>query len=135
MLLPTLISLLLSTAVVAAPSRRVTSTDAAITEAIPPARLAVREAEAVGLVPRALQVCTIIGSSSSVNCRYHATTGSSIITTFAKGTGHDFTCYAVGECINGNCTWDYAVNWDCFVSGYYTSSNCNTSNLPVCGFS
>lgn len=102
MLVSTLATLLLPVmGVLAVPARRIPDA-APVTEAIPKSRMAIREAEEVGLAKRALENCAIVNVSTYVNCRYHATTSSDVITTFTNGGKHDFTCYAEGDCVNGN---------------------------------
>jgi hypothetical protein len=102
MLVSTLTAFLLPImGVLAVPARRGPGA-APVTEAIPKSRMAIREAEEVGLAKRTLEVCAIVNVSTHVNCRYHANTSSDIITTFTNGGKHDFTCYAEGECVNGN---------------------------------
>ncbi|KFZ09282.1 hypothetical protein V502_08843 [Pseudogymnoascus sp. VKM F-4520 (FW-2644)] len=129
MRLSTIISVLLPVAaVLAAPTAPI---DVPITDAIPAERLALREGEDAGLVARKNQVCKIVGTNQ-VNCRYQPTTKAGAILGFPRGSKHEFSCYKIGECINGNCTWDWAENWNCFVSGYYTDSNCSRAKLKRC---
>ncbi|OBT76070.1 hypothetical protein VF21_03495 [Pseudogymnoascus sp. 05NY08] len=66
-------------------------------------------AKEAGLVPRALRVCKIVNVVTTVSCRWnpwHAGWNgngkSAVRTDFKPNTGHDFDCYAVGECIGGN---------------------------------
>ncbi|OBT91411.1 hypothetical protein VE01_10604 [Pseudogymnoascus verrucosus] len=100
-----------------------------------PASDAIADGENAGLVSRSKQVCKIV-NASVVNCRYDPWVPNNALdrirTTFKKGTGHDFTCYTEGECINGNCTWDWAVNWGCYVPGAYTDANCSKAKLGHC---
>ncbi|KFY31905.1 hypothetical protein V493_00693 [Pseudogymnoascus sp. VKM F-4281 (FW-2241)] len=97
---------------------------------------AISDAESARLVPRSKVVCKIVNVSSKVNCRYNPYVPwnalDEIKTTFKKNTKHDFTCYTEGECINGNCTWDWAVNWGCYVPGAYTDANCSKAKLGHC---
>lgn len=100
MQLSTIIAVLLPVAaVLAAPT---TPVDAAITEAIPAVEIAVREGESAGLVDRSTQTCKIIGSGSSVNCRYGPGTDHGIDVAFERGSKWQFSCYEIGECIYGN---------------------------------
>ncbi|KFX87862.1 hypothetical protein O988_09254 [Pseudogymnoascus sp. VKM F-3808] len=123
MQLSTIIAVLLPVAaVLAAPT---TPVDAAITEAIPAVEIAAREGESAGLVDRSTQTCKIIGSGSSVKCRYGPGTDHGIDVAFERGSKWQFSCYEIGECIYGNCTWDYSPMFGCYVSGYYTDSNCS----------
>ncbi|KFY08515.1 hypothetical protein V492_06152 [Pseudogymnoascus sp. VKM F-4246] len=93
------------------------------------------EGESAGLVPRSKQVCKIV-NAGTVNCRYDPWVPNNALdrirTTFKSGTGHDFTCWTEGECIQGNCTWDWAHNWGCYVPGYYTDSKCTKARLGHC---
>ncbi|KAL5352284.1 hypothetical protein ACLOAV_002231 [Pseudogymnoascus australis] len=100
-----------------------------------------RAAEDVGLVTRALVNCAIVNVATTVGCRWYPWhTGwngkgtSTEITEFGPGTKHDFDCYQIGECIGGNCTWDWATNWGCYVPGYYTDSKCTKAKLGRCPF-
>ncbi|OBT98571.1 hypothetical protein VE01_03568 [Pseudogymnoascus verrucosus] len=97
------------------------------------------DAEVAGLVPRATVVCKIVNVVTTVSCRWnpwHAGWNgngkSAVRTDFKPNTGHDFSCYTVGECIGGNCTWDWAPNWSCYVPGYYTDSKCTKAALGPC---
>ena len=102
------------------------------------------------ILTRATETCTII-NADVVNCRAHATTSSLIVRTFTRGQQPAFRCYADGDDIFGNTydnfrsgffwfisilsrgfwhltsfrSWDFATNWNCFVSGYYTSAVCS----------
>lgn len=67
------------------------------------------DAEVAGLVPRVLRVCKIVNVVTTVSCGWnpwHAGWNgngkSAVRTDFKPNTGHDFDCYAVGECIGGN---------------------------------
>ncbi|KAH8696243.1 hypothetical protein BGW36DRAFT_380505 [Talaromyces proteolyticus] len=83
------------------------------------------------LATNATQVCAIIGSDGPVHCRSCPHVTCKIITTIPVGTKLNFTSYAVGDCAGDNCTWDFTPDDDCYVSGFYTSGNCNTSELPL----
>ncbi|EHL01973.1 hypothetical protein M7I_1922 [Glarea lozoyensis 74030] len=90
--------------------------------------------------------CTI-QSKYGANCYQRPWLGgdgiTDVVTTFRDETKHDFSCFvwAVGyrtdgsgsteNCIDGNCTWDYAVNWDCYVPGAWTSSVCSRDRLHL----
>ncbi|KFY58173.1 hypothetical protein V496_06240 [Pseudogymnoascus sp. VKM F-4515 (FW-2607)] len=97
---------------------------------------AITDSESAGLLPRSKQVCKIVNVVTTVNCRKNNYVPwnalDEIVTEFKPNTGHDFTCYTEGECINGNCTWDWAVNWGCWVPGYYTDANCSKAKLGHC---
>ena len=45
------------------------------------------------------ETCSILGTS--VNCRYHTNTGSTIEHVFNGGSAY-FSCNSQGQCINGN---------------------------------
>ncbi|KAL3484778.1 hypothetical protein BJX62DRAFT_243614 [Aspergillus germanicus] len=78
-----------------------------------------------------LVTCSIINVSSYVNCRDGPGTANKIIATAHNGDKYKFSCFAKGECINGNCTWDLLV-WNggrCWINGYYTSAACSMANL------
>ncbi|PLB37512.1 uncharacterized protein BDW47DRAFT_106763 [Aspergillus candidus] len=74
--------------------------------------------------------CTIVSNDGWVKCRRSPRLDAYYDTRYADGYNDDFKCYKVGDCYKGNCTWDF--NGSCYVNGYYTSSNCNTKNLPKC---
>ncbi|KFX95098.1 hypothetical protein O988_05971 [Pseudogymnoascus sp. VKM F-3808] len=95
------------------------------------------EAEEAGLVPRATRTCKIVNVVTTVSCRWnpwHAgwNGNSAVRVDFKPSTSHSFECYAVGECIGGNCTWDWVPKYGCYVPGYYTDSKCTMAALGRC---
>ncbi|KFX94381.1 hypothetical protein O988_06337 [Pseudogymnoascus sp. VKM F-3808] len=84
------------------------------------------------LLPRADTSCTIINVSTVVACRTGPGTNYPVYAYLPPKDVWPFRCYKRGECINGNCTWDYAPQIECYVSGYYTSSACSIANLGLC---
>jgi type 1 fimbria pilin len=53
------------------------------------------------------QYCTIVGGSSTVNCRTGPGTRYNVRTTLRKGTTHPFWCVVSAQCvtINGSVNW------------------------------
>ncbi|KFY67162.1 hypothetical protein V496_01736 [Pseudogymnoascus sp. VKM F-4515 (FW-2607)] len=84
------------------------------------------------LFKRADQYCSIINVSTTVNCRAGPGTGYAMKAYAHNGDKYYFTCYKRGECVNGNCTWDYLKAGKCYINGYYTSSACSIANLGPC---
>jgi hypothetical protein len=67
------------------------------------------DAMAAGLAARATVVCKIVNVVTTVGCRYnpwHAGWNgkgvSEEVIDFPPSGGHDFSCYQIGECIEGN---------------------------------
>ncbi|KAK4203628.1 hypothetical protein QBC40DRAFT_316403 [Triangularia verruculosa] len=91
---------------------------------------------AFSLGKREIQVCEIVGSSSSVNCRAGPNTSSSIVRKLSKGNTYAFSCVTSGECvvIGGatNCGWDYSYSLACYVNGHYTDGKCTQARLGWC---
>lgn len=56
---------------------------------------------------RSPQICRIVNTSSTVNCRKGPGTQYGVLTTFQKGERVQFSCVKSGECITDNGT----VNW------------------------
>ncbi|KAK4041116.1 hypothetical protein C8A01DRAFT_34849 [Parachaetomium inaequale] len=83
------------------------------------------------------QHCSIVGGSSTVNCRTGPNTKYRVKMTMRKGNTYDFWCVYSGQCvtINGfrNCGWHYSKQHDCFVSGHYTDNRCTLARLGSCG--
>lgn len=52
------------------------------------------------------QLCEIIGSDGAVNCRACPYFDCDVITTVNPGEYWDFSCYAVGDCYEGN-WWEF----------------------------
>ncbi|KAL1979347.1 hypothetical protein VTN96DRAFT_6188 [Rasamsonia emersonii] len=48
------------------------------------------------------EVCEIIGNDGAVNCRACPSFSCEVITTVNPGEYWDFSCYAVGDCYEGN---------------------------------
>jgi hypothetical protein len=91
-----------------------------------------------------VEYCQIVNVSSTVNCRAGPGTGYASKGSIPNGVSFHFSCYKRGECVNGNwsverfygdgererlmwwvrSTWDYAVDYQCYINGYYTSSQC-----------
>ncbi|KFX94382.1 hypothetical protein O988_06338 [Pseudogymnoascus sp. VKM F-3808] len=84
------------------------------------------------LFTRKVEYCQIVNVSSTVNCRAGPGTGYASKGSIPNGVSFHFSCYKRGECVNGNCTWDYAVDYQCYINGYYTSSQCTIANLGPC---
>ncbi|KAI5464252.1 hypothetical protein BGZ63DRAFT_401218 [Mariannaea sp. PMI_226] len=76
------------------------------------------------------EMCNVFNNDGAVKCRSGPHFDAKVVTTIGDGDGWDFSCYKAGDCYEGNCTWDY--NWElkCYINGYYTSDQCNTSNFP-----
>ncbi|KAJ6783092.1 hypothetical protein PWT90_08618 [Aphanocladium album] len=67
--------------------------------------------------------CNIL--HSTVNCRSGPSLGSRVVRSLTVGKTYKFGCYKRGDCYQDNCTWDYDIDHDCYVNGYYTSSLCS----------
>ncbi|KFX92070.1 hypothetical protein O988_07437 [Pseudogymnoascus sp. VKM F-3808] len=85
-----------------------------------------------GIFKRSSQLCQTINVSTYVNCRAGPGTGYKSIMEVPKGSAATYKCYKRGECINGNCTWDYIYDQKCYVNGYYTDSYCSIAKLGPC---
>ncbi|KAJ3473499.1 hypothetical protein NLG97_g10271 [Lecanicillium saksenae] len=69
---------------------------------------------------------------STVNCRSGPSLSARVVKSLTVGNTYKFGCYKRGDCYQDNCTWDYAIDHDCYVNGYYTSSLCSTKKaLPI----
>lgn len=111
MLASTIVSLLLPLAAFAAPAAEPS--------------LAMREAEAVGLVERGVQSCKIVNTGGRrLHCRKEPDITATIHAEFSEGTKHDFDCYA--PVTGKNC---YGDNWLVFLSGYFLNTEMLTRLL------
>ncbi|KAJ5084414.1 hypothetical protein NUU61_008993 [Penicillium alfredii] len=83
------------------------------------------------LFERATQLCKIISSDGDVKCRAKPSFSGAVKHSFPNNSVWYFKCYKSSDCYNGNCTWDYNADYDCYVNGYYTSDNCSVSKLDT----
>jgi len=101
--------------------------------------VAVRDADAssVGLVKRN-EYCDIVHVATTVNCYWlpkHGGNGNHKVTEIAGTRNNvEFSCYTDCEDVNGNTSWDWAINHGCYVPGYYTDATCSRANLGKCAF-
>ncbi|KAI9928689.1 hypothetical protein ASPWEDRAFT_149298 [Aspergillus wentii DTO 134E9] len=85
------------------------------------------------LVKRKETECTIVSHGDGwVNCRRQPRVNGEYWGKVQNGVKSDYLCYAIGDCYEGNCTWDWNFDMGCYINGYYTSSKCSTDNLPKC---
>ncbi|KAH8688991.1 hypothetical protein BGW36DRAFT_75956 [Talaromyces proteolyticus] len=79
------------------------------------------------------QVCSITSPDGikTIHCRSCPHLSCSIVANLPVGDKANFSSYATGDCYEGNCTWDYTPEHQCFVNGYYTTSNCNHNDLAL----
>lgn len=54
------------------------------------------------LVQRGLEYCAIVGAPSGVHCRAGPSLSAAIMYTFQNGATDAYTCYADGDCYEGN---------------------------------
>ncbi|CZS88483.1 uncharacterized protein RAG0_00226 [Rhynchosporium agropyri] len=81
--------------------------------------------------------CAIVGSGNA-KCRKCAHSNCDNFKTLTHGKKYDFNCVCRGgECVNGLCGWDYALDLNCWVWAGRTDGNCPTAGkngLTECDF-
>ncbi|KKO98316.1 hypothetical protein THAR02_09580 [Trichoderma harzianum] len=75
------------------------------------------------------EMCNVFNNDGPVHCRSSPKFSAKSVTTIGDGDAWDFSCYKTGDCYEGVCSWDY--NWElkCYINGFYTSDQCNSSNV------
>ncbi|CZR68846.1 uncharacterized protein PAC_18746 [Phialocephala subalpina] len=96
------------------------------------------DARAIGLVKR-YEHCDIVNVATTVDCWWlpkHGGNGNHKVESIAGTTNNiEFSCYTNCESVDGNTSWDWAVNRGCYVPGAYTDDTCTRANLGKCPFS
>lgn len=94
------------------------------------------------------EMCNVFNNDGPVHCRSSPKFSAKSVTTIGDGDAWDFSCYKSGDCYEGVwyvcstvkwqrekwliltmiSSWDY--NWElkCYINGFYTSDQCNSSN-------
>jgi len=69
--------------------------------------------------------CTLYPTLNTANCRAAPTTDSNVVHVWNQGTIIGVSCKDTsGQCVNGNCVWDYVPGWGCWVSATITNTGC-----------